>query len=100
MRTAAFTAEIIPALRFDILKGRGRYICESRLEGAVNDDAQDSLLGDEFQDAFAAARWQAKGIPRDSVQAMRWFKNVAKKLCSRAPKKRLYSRPYRIESVN
>jgi len=73
-------AEIIPALRFDILKGRGRYICESRLDGAVNDDAQDSLLGDEFQDAFAAARWQAKGIPRDSVQAMRWFKNVAKKL--------------------
>jgi len=73
-------AEIIPELRFDILKGRGRYICESRLEGAINDDAQGSLLGDEFQDAFAGARWRALGVPRDSVQAMRWFKNVAKKL--------------------
>ena len=73
-------AKIIPELRFDTLKGRGRYICESRLQGAINDDVQDSLLGDEFQEAFAGARWQAKGKPRDSVQAMRWFKNVAKKL--------------------
>jgi ATP-dependent DNA helicase DinG len=73
-------AEIIPGLRFDILKGRGRYVCESRLAGAINDDAQDSLLGDEFQDAFAGASWQAKAIPRDSAQATRWFKKMAKKL--------------------
>ena len=73
-------AEIIPELRFDIVKGRGRYVCESRLESAVNDRAQDSLLGDQFQDAFSGSTWQAKELPRDSVHAMRWFKNVAKKL--------------------
>ncbi|HMC14218.1 MAG TPA: ATP-dependent DNA helicase DinG [Albitalea sp.] len=73
-------AEIIPELRFDIIKGRGRYVCESRLEGALNEEAQASLLGDEFQDAFAGAHWQAKGAPRDSIQALRWFKDVAKQL--------------------
>jgi ATP-dependent DNA helicase DinG len=72
-------AKIIPELRFDILKGRGRYVCESRLEGALNDDAQDSLVGDEFQDVFADTRRQNQGIPRDSAEAMRWFKNVSKK---------------------
>ena len=73
-------AEIIPELRFDILKGRARYVCESRLEGVINDVEQDSLLAGEFQDAFADARRQAKGIPRDRSQAMRWFKSSAKKL--------------------
>lgn len=75
-------AEIIPDLRYDILKGRARYVCESRLEGAINDQMQDSLLTGEFQDAFADARWQAKGIPRDRAEAMLWFKNTAKKLHS------------------
>ncbi len=73
-------AEIIPDLRYDILKGRARYVCESRLEGAINDQLQDSLLTGEFQDSFTDARWQAKGIPRDRDQAMRWFKSSAKKL--------------------
>ncbi len=75
-------AEIIPELRYEILKGRARYVCESRLEGVINDVEQDSLLTGEFQDAFADARWQAKGIPRDRAEAMRWFKNTAKKLHS------------------
>ena len=75
-------AEIIPELRFDILKGRARYVCESRLEGVINDEVQDSLLTGEFQDVFADARWQAKGIPRDRGKAMLWFKNTAKKLHS------------------
>lgn len=73
-------AEIIPDLRYDILKGRARYVCESRLEGAINDQLQDSLLTGAFQDSFTDARWQAKGIPRDRDQAMRWFKSSAKKL--------------------
>ena len=72
-------AEIIPELRFDIIKGRGRYVCESRLEGAVNEQAQASLLGDEFDDAFAGSHGQAWGVPRDRVQALRWFKDAAKK---------------------
>ncbi len=75
-------AEIIPELKFDILKGRGRYICESRLEGALHDDGQDNLLGAEFQEAFADARWQPQGLPRDNAEAVRWFKNVSKKLHS------------------
>ena len=38
-------AEIIPDLRFEILKGRARYVCESRLDAALSDQAQDSLPG-------------------------------------------------------
>lgn len=75
-------AGIIPELRYDILKGRARYVCESRLEGAISDVAQDSLLTGEFQDAFADARRQTRGIPRDRAEAMLWFRNTAKKLHS------------------
>ena len=78
-------AEIIPDLSYDILKGRGRYICESRLEGALNDEAQDSLLSAEFQEAFGDARRTSKSdISRDSAEAKLWFKNSAKKLRSGA----------------
>jgi len=73
-------AEIIPDLRFEMLKGRARYVCESRLQAAINDDAQDSMLTGEFQDAFADTSWQVKGLPRDNDKAMLWFKNTAKKL--------------------
>ncbi len=73
-------AEIIPGLRFDILKGRGRYVCESRLDAALNEHAQQSLPGDEYQAAFAEFGRQSQGIPRDSAQALRWFASVAKKL--------------------
>lgn len=73
-------AEIIPELRYDILKGRARYVCESRLDGVINDEARDGLLTGEFQDAFAGARRQDKGVPRDRAEAMLWFKNAAKKL--------------------
>ncbi len=73
-------AQIIPELRFDILKGRGRYVCESRLEGAISDDAQDSLIDDGYADAFAAERRQTAPVTRDMSEAMRWFKSVAKKL--------------------
>ena len=74
-------ASIIPGLRFDILKGRGRYLCESRLQGALSDDAQDSLLEGEFQESFFDNS-NPIGISRDSAEAMRWFKNVAKNLHS------------------
>lgn len=73
-------AKIIPDLHFNLLKGRGRYICESRLEGALNDVAQDGLLGDELQGAFTGASWQARSAPRDATQAMRWYKKVARTL--------------------
>ena len=77
-------AQIIPDLRFDILKGRARYVCESRLEGAINDQLQDGLLTGEFQEVFSDTHRQAKGIPRDRAEAMRWFRNSAKKLQSGA----------------
>ncbi|MCJ7798729.1 MAG: ATP-dependent DNA helicase DinG [Polaromonas sp.] len=73
-------ADIIPELRYDILKGRARYVCESRLDGVINDEARDGLLTGEFQEAFADARRQDKGVPRDRAEAMLWFKNTAKKL--------------------
>lgn len=73
-------AGIVPSLTFDILKGRGRYLCQSRLDEALQGHAQDSLLDDEFPDAFAGARQSAGGIPRDRSQAMRWFKQAAKKI--------------------
>ena len=75
-------AKIIPDLHFDLLKGRGRYICESRLEGAVNDVAQDALLGDELQGAFTGASWQDRNAPRNTTEAMRWYKKVARTLRS------------------
>ena len=77
-------AKIIPDLRYDILKGRARYVCESRLDGVINDSMQDGLLTGEFQEAFADSRRQARGIPRDRAEAMRWFKSSAKKLHSGA----------------
>ena len=73
---------IIPDLRFDILKGRGRYICESRLAGAINDDLQDTLLTGELEAAFPDVRWQPQGISRDHAEAMLWFKHVNSKLTS------------------
>ncbi len=75
-------AAIIPELRYDILKGRARYVCESRLEGVINDAEQDSMLPPELQDGFADTRRQAGSMPRDRAEAMRWFKNAAKKLHS------------------
>ncbi|MBH2020471.1 MAG: ATP-dependent DNA helicase DinG [Burkholderiales bacterium] len=77
-------AKIIPDLRYDILKGRARYVCESRLEGVINDDVHDHGLSGEFQDLFADSRRQAGSTPRDRDQAMRWFKGTAKKLNSGA----------------
>ncbi len=73
-------AKVIPGLKFDILKGRGRYVCESRLDGALNNDGQENLLGEDLQDAFTDPRRSTLVIPRDNAEAMRWFKNVSKKL--------------------
>ena len=75
-------AKIIPGLTFDILKGRARYVCENRLEGVINDVAQDSLPTGEFQEFFADSRREMNSIPRDRLEAMRWFKSSAKKLHS------------------
>lgn len=73
-------AKVIPGLKFDILKGRGRYVCESRLAGAIDNDGQENLLGEDLQDAFPDSRRPSHGIPRDNAETMRWFKNVSKKL--------------------
>jgi ATP-dependent DNA helicase DinG len=75
-------AKIIPELRFDILKGRGRYLCESRLEGAIHEEGQDSLLSDALDDPFADERRPAAGDLRDSGEALRWFKKVYQQLHS------------------
>jgi len=75
-------AGIVPTLTFDILKGRGRYVCQSRLDDALQGQAQDSLLEDEFPEAFAGARQSTGGIPRDRSQAMGWFKQATKKLAA------------------
>ena len=73
-------AEIIPDLRYDILKGRARYVCESRLEAMANDAAPDGWMGGEFQDLFADNRRPGPGAARDRAEALRWFKGAAKKL--------------------
>jgi len=75
-------AGIIPELTYDILKGRARYVCESRLEGVINDVMPGSELTSEFQDLFADARRPAASVVRDRKEAMRWFKSSAKKLNS------------------
>ena len=75
-------AKVIPDLRFDLLKGRGRYICQSRLEGAVNEVAQEGLLGDELQGTFSGGSWPDRHGPRDTAQAMGWYKKVTKTLRS------------------
>ena len=75
-------AKIIPGLTYDILKGRARYVCEIRLEGVINDVAQDSLPTGEFQEFFADSRREINSIPRDRLEATRWFKSSAKKLHS------------------
>ncbi|MDM0116798.1 ATP-dependent DNA helicase DinG [Variovorax sp. J22R133] len=75
-------AKVIPDLRFELLKGRGRYVCESRLEGALNDVAQEGLWDDELQGSFTGASWQGRNDPRDAAQAMRWYKKVASSLRS------------------
>ncbi len=75
-------AQIIPELRFDILKGRGRYVCASRLQDAMHHDAQDSLLDDAYSDAFADDRRQTTGVKRDRVESVQWFKSIARKLDS------------------
>ena len=76
-------AAIIPELRFDLLKGRGRYLCESRLEGALHGDAQGDLLDGELFESFPSARRpasQTQGAARDRLQSVRWFKQVGKQL--------------------
>lgn len=73
-------AGIIPELTFDILKGRARYVCQSRLEGVIEGIVPDSELAGELQDLFADSRRPAASVVRDSQAAMRWFKSSAKKL--------------------
>lgn len=66
-------AKIIPSLRFDVLKGRGRYLCESRIRGELmgDDDNADPQTG--FLDGFEASQPKENDLVRDPVQSMRWF---------------------------
>jgi len=73
-------AGIIPELTFDILKGRARYVCQSRLEGVIEGVVPGSELGGELQDLFADSRRPATSIVRDRQAAMRWYKSSANKL--------------------
>ncbi|WP_213957489.1 helicase C-terminal domain-containing protein [Variovorax sp. dw_954] len=71
-------AEVIPDLRFELLKGRGRYVCESRLDGVLNDVAQDGLLDEGSQAASNGPGSPRRSAPRDADQAKRWYAKVAK----------------------
>ena len=73
-------SSIIPELTFDILKGRARYVCQSRLEGVIEGIVAGSELAGELQDLFADSRRPAASVVRDRQAAMRWFKSSAKKL--------------------
>lgn len=77
-------SSIIPELTFDILKGRARYVCQSRLEAVIEGVAPGSELAGELQDLFADSRRPAASVVRDRQAAMRWFKSSAKKLNSGA----------------
>ncbi len=76
-------AALIPDLRFEMLKGRGRYVCESRLLQALNDEAdegQNSLWDEAYSGGFTDFQASNKNPLRDPGQAMRWFKAAAQKL--------------------
>lgn len=73
-------SSIIPELTFDILKGRARYVCRSRLEGVIEGVVPGSDPAGELQDLFADSRRFAPSAVRDRQAAMRWFKSSAKKL--------------------
>ena len=77
-------AEIIPDLHFEILKGRARYVCESRLNAAITDhgQGQGSLSTDEFQEMFSGDSRQVKDLPRDTAKALVRFKSSVKRLQS------------------
>ena len=77
-------ARIIPELTFDILKGRARYVCQSRLEGVIEGIVPSSEPAGELQDLFADSRRFAPSAVRNRQAAMRWFKSSAKKLNSGA----------------
>lgn len=75
-------AKIIPTLRFDILKGRGRYICDTRLNNIINDEGKEGeeRFDTDFLEGFSEVKPKLSEAPRDNVKAMRWFKSAQKKL--------------------
>lgn len=76
-------ATIVPELRFDILKGRGRYVCESRLLEVVNEEVQDRLVEDEYRFNFGDLtnpKTNEATVAPDTAHAMHWFKDIANKL--------------------
>ena len=76
-------ATVVPELRFDILKGRGRYVCESRLIAAVNDEVQDQLADDDYLSHLGDLlnpKADSTAPARDTAHAIQWFKDIAKKL--------------------
>lgn len=79
-------AEIVPTLKFDILKGRARYLCEARLEGALNDDGEG--MTDEWTATFGADAAGRPGgtvdlggttIPRDQAKFIAWAKRLSQR---------------------
>ena len=82
-------AAIIPELKFDILKGRGRYVCESRLEGALNDDGQDSMLGSKGRRSVSRTctqsvlcRASSSAHPAASSSANDWCRFFTRSFCT------------------
>ncbi|MEY2953311.1 MAG: hypothetical protein RLZZ401_1398 [Pseudomonadota bacterium] len=72
-------AEIIPSLTFDILKGRGRYVCDSRLEAALHDETQDGLWDDALLGSLTDSHRLTGGLPRDQAEATLWFNTTSRR---------------------
>lgn len=64
---------IVPSLSYDLLKGRGRYVCQARLETLQTNGSQDDWLA-EFEDDTPAAPQEL------SESSVVWVKDLARKL--------------------
>lgn len=75
-------AKIIPSLRFDILKGRGRYVCASQLKNIVEDTGDEGFPADDFLEGFLDNKQANTGPVRENSQTMTWCISISKKLQS------------------
>lgn len=72
-------ASFIPELTYELLKGRSRYVCRSRLDSALTGDVQsdwaDSAEEDDDDDNQAVTPTR-----KLDGQSVRWFKDISKQL--------------------
>lgn len=76
-------SSLIPELKYELLKGRGRYVCRSRLENAVAGDIQPDWLDEEDESMPAASHVAAHhAAPNISTQAVKWYGDLHRQLDS------------------